>query len=175
MGIKMNPSIKKNYKNIWFLSLILIAVLIFLTCFIGGSNKEPETGSPDPVDATVEKEEYENADCYFNSFESALESDGGDSWINELWNEITLETSKFESGEIKSSPKVQKEAARIAFDVIKREIRYKEDVFDLSGVLETKKANCMSYSQVYWIICKKLGLDAGVVYVYGDKNNKYSK
>ena len=49
----------------------------------------------------------------------------------------------------------------------------KENVSDLSSVLETKKANCMSYSQVYWIICKKLGLDVGVVYVYSDENNKY--
>jgi len=118
-----------------------------------------------------ENEEHNSAtNEYISSFEKALEEEG---WAKELWDEIIRKTSKFESEDIKENPEVQKEVAKIVFDVINREIKGEENIFNLSDVLRTKKADCVGYSQVYWIICKRLGLDVGIVPVYKDNQGEY--
>ncbi|ODS39092.1 MAG: hypothetical protein A7315_11530 [Candidatus Altiarchaeales archaeon WOR_SM1_79] len=119
----------------------------------------------------VDKEHCEEAENYINIFENAMNTE--DEWAAELWSRIKNKTSKFDAEDINSNPDVQREVAKMVFDEVSRDIEYKEDVFNLSDILKTKSVDCLGYSEVYWIICKKLGLDVGIVRVFKDKNGTY--
>ncbi|MCM8784303.1 MAG: hypothetical protein NC818_05995 [Candidatus Omnitrophica bacterium] len=52
--------------------------------------------------------------------------------------------------------------------MIEKEIRYDESVFELPNVLQDKKANCLGYAQLVYVLGRALGLEVAIISAYLD-------